>query len=46
MAKVFMRVLARRLGRFSEDKILTEARRLRVIGDVWISGWCQGVCVS
>ena len=27
MAKVFMRVIARRLGRFTEDRILTEAQR-------------------
>ena len=26
MAKVFMRVMARRLGRFSEDSILPEAQ--------------------
>ena len=28
LAKVFMRVVARKLGRFSEDRILTEAGRV------------------
>ena len=38
MAKVFVRVLAKRLRRFAEDRILTEAQG--VVGDVRISGWC------
>ena len=40
MTKVFLRVLVRRLGRFAEDRILTEASRegIGAIGDVRISG--------
>ena len=42
MVKVFVRVLASRLRRFDEDRILTEAQGegLGVVGDVRISGWC------
>ena len=38
-----MRVLVRWLGRFSEDRVLTEAQggfRLGVIRDIQINGWC------
>ncbi len=42
-----MRLQARRLGRFAEDRILTEAQGgFGVIGDVRISGWSLGMCVS
>ena len=39
--KVFLRVLARRLGRFAEDRILTKhLESLGVVGDAQISDWC------
>ena len=41
VAKVFMRVMARRLGRFAENKILTEAQGgFRSHRRCVISGWC------
>ena len=51
MAKVFIRVMARRLGRFAEDKILTEAqggfRSHRRCSDQWlVVVGVEGVCVS
>ena len=37
MVEVFARVLARRLGKFAEDRVLTEMQGVfRSIGDVWI----------
>ena len=39
VGKVLVRVLERRLERFAEDRILTEAQG-GVVGDTWISGWC------
>ena len=39
--KVFVRVLAWRLRRFAEDRILTEAQAgFRSGRRFWISGWC------
>ena len=46
MVKVFMRVMARRFGRFAEDRILTEAqggfRSHRRCSDSWLV--LRGVC--
>ena len=46
MVKVFVRVLTRRLGRFAEDRILTEAqggfRSGKICSDQWLV--LRGVC--
>ena len=39
-----MKVLARWLGRFAENRIYREG--LGVIGDVQVNGWYLEVCVS
>ena len=46
MVKVFVKVLARRLRRFTVDRILTEAQEgFRVVGDVWDQRLLlRGVC--
>ena len=41
VVKVFVTVLAERLGRFAEDRIFQKCREgLVVVKDIWISGWC------
>ena len=46
MAKVFMRVMARRLGRFAEDRILTETQGGFRSGRRYSGQWLvlRGVC--